>query len=93
MPRRVLQGVVKNRSGDKSVRVLVWRTVKHAKYHKSMRLSSKYIVHDPENRCVPKQHVSIAETRPISKRKSWEVLYDVFEEKGEVNVKKEKKGA
>ncbi|MFP6743502.1 MAG: 30S ribosomal protein S17, partial [Alphaproteobacteria bacterium] len=41
---------------------------------KFIRRSKKYAAHDEDNGCAPGDKVSIRETRPISKRKTWEVI-------------------
>jgi small subunit ribosomal protein S17 len=74
MPKRVLQGTVVTAGGDKTVIVRVERRVMHPMYKKFIRRSKKYAAHDEDNRCVPGDKVSIRETRPISKRKTWEVI-------------------
>merc|ERR1712023_389362 len=45
--RQVLEGRVISDKMDKSRTVRVERLVRHPKYHKRMRLSKNYIVHDP----------------------------------------------
>ncbi len=76
MPRRVLQGTVVSRAGDKTVVVRVQRRLKHPVYKKFIRRSKKYAAHDPENRCKPGDVVHIRESRPYSKTKTWEVVFD-----------------
>lgn len=74
MPKRVLQGTVVTAGGDKTVIVRVERRVMHPMYKKFIRRSKKYAAHDEANRYAPGDKVSIRETRPISKRKTWEVI-------------------
>ena len=74
MPKRILQGVVVSDKGDKTVTVRVERRIKHPLYKKSIRQSKKYAAHDAENQCKEGDIVRIQECRPISKRKTWEVL-------------------
>jgi small subunit ribosomal protein S17 len=74
MPKKVLDGVVVAKSGDKTISVEVTRTVKHKKYHKIIKTSKKYAVHDEANTCEVGQKVSIQESIPISKRKRFIVL-------------------
>ncbi len=76
MPRRVLQGTVVSSAGDKTVVVRVERRLKHPVYKKFIRRSKKYAAHDPENRCKPGDVVRIRESRPYSKTKTWEVVFD-----------------
>ena len=74
MSKRILQGVVVSDAGDKTIVVRVERRVKHTLYKKFIRRSKRYHAHDPENVHSVGDIVRIRECRPISKRKSWEVL-------------------
>lgn len=66
-----LVGEVSSTGGDKTIRVVVKRLVKHAKYGKFMRRSSKLAVHDPQNTALVGDVVEIVPCRRISKAKSW----------------------
>ncbi len=74
MPKRTLQGTVVSDSGDKSLVVRVERRFKHPMYKKFVRRSKTFAVHDPENSYKVGDLVRIRECRPISKRKTWEVV-------------------
>ena len=74
MPRRILNGKVIKKSGDKTVSVLVTRQTTHPIYKKIIRLSKKYLAHDNDNSISVGDSVKIQETRPFSKSKSWEVI-------------------
>ena len=74
MPRRILQGVVVSDKMDKTVTVKVERRVMHPLYKKVIRRSKKYAAHDEANACKEGDRVSIRECRPLSKRKTWEVI-------------------
>jgi small subunit ribosomal protein S17 len=76
MPKRVLHGVVVSDKQDKTVTVQVERRIKHPVYQKVIRRSKKYAAHDETNSCKVGDTVSIRECRPISKRKTWEVISD-----------------
>lgn len=69
---RTLTGTVTSDKMDKTVTVLVERRVKHPLYGKYVVKSKKYHAHD-EIGCQEGDKVEIAETRPISKTKSWTV--------------------
>jgi len=69
-----LNGVVVSDKMDKTVVVLVTRFVKHPKYKKYMKISKKYKAHDPEKKYKVGDKVTIEETRPISKDKSFKVI-------------------
>ncbi|MCZ6886709.1 MAG: 30S ribosomal protein S17 [Rickettsia endosymbiont of Ixodes persulcatus] len=74
MPKRVLQGVVISSKADKTVTVKVERKFKHPMYKKFVKVSKKYAAHDSENRYQEGDKVSIIESRPISKTKTWIVV-------------------
>ena len=74
MAKRILNGKVVKKSGDKTVSVLVTRQTTHPIYKKIMRLSKKYLAHDSDNSISVGDSVKIQETRPLSKSKSWEVI-------------------
>jgi small subunit ribosomal protein S17 len=74
MPKRIMQGVVVSNKMDKSVVVNVERRTQHPLYKKFIRRSKKYVAHDENNTCKEGDVIQIQECRPISKRKSWEVV-------------------
>ena len=74
MPKRILNGKVIKKSGDKTVSVLVSRQTTHPIYKKIMRVSKKYLAHDSDNSISIGDTVKIQETRPLSKTKSWEII-------------------
>ncbi|MBC6439612.1 MAG: 30S ribosomal protein S17 [Rhodospirillales bacterium] len=76
MPRRVMQGMVTSKSGDKTVVVNVERLMKHPIYKKTIRRSKRYHAHDEGNEVAVGQTVRIQECAPISKRKRWMVVGD-----------------
>lgn len=69
--RRAKVGVVTSNKMDKTIVVLVERMVKHPLFKKYYKRSKKYVAHDEGNRCAIGDKVEIVETRPISKRKRW----------------------
>jgi small subunit ribosomal protein S17 len=75
MPKRILQGVVVSDKGQKTVVVKVERRIKHPLYKKTIKLSKKYAAHDEESRFKIGDAVEIIESRPISKTKRWQVVY------------------
>ncbi len=74
MPRRILRGVVVSDKMEKTVTVKVERRIMHPLYKKVIRRSKKYAAHDEANACKEGDVISIRECRPISKRKTWEVI-------------------
>lgn len=82
MPKRILEGVVTSNSRDKTVTVLVTRRVLHPRYKKYINVTKKFHAHDEKNECNIGDHVSICESAPISKTKSWVVLGNSTEVRG-----------
>ncbi len=76
MPKRILQGVVTSNANDKTITVKVERRLAHKMYKKIVTKSKKYAAHDEENRYKVGDTVTIRETKPISKSKSWEAVYE-----------------
>lgn len=68
---RTLQGRVVSDKMDKSIVVLIERRVKHPMYGKFLSRSTKIHAHDETNQCKEGDLVTIRQTRPISKTKSW----------------------
>ncbi len=68
---RVLRGTVVSTKMKDTIAVAVERYVKHPKYKKYLRRTKKYLVHDAGNTAKEGDVVDIAETRPLSKRKSF----------------------
>lgn len=71
---RVVTGKVVSNKMDKTITVLLERRVKHPVYGKYITRSSKIHAHDENNQCNMGDTVTVAETRPISKSKSWKLL-------------------
>ncbi len=69
-----MQGTVVSDKPDKTVIVRVERRVAHPVYKKIVTRSKRFAAHDPENRHKTGDIVRIRECRPISKRKTWEVI-------------------
>ena len=75
---RTMRGkVISNRAKD-SVVILIESRVKHAKYGKILKRSTKVHAHDPGNKAQLDDIVTIKLCRPVSKKKSW-VLLDIVE--------------
>ncbi len=80
---RVATGRVVSNKMDKTITVLVERRVKHPVYGKYITRSSKIHAHDESNECGIGDTVTVAETRPISKSKTWK-LVEVVESAAQV---------
>ena len=70
---RTASGTVVSNKMDKTITVLVERRIKHPLYGKYTKRSKKIHAHDEGNQCQEGDLVTIEETRPISKTKSWKL--------------------
>ena len=76
MPKRTMQGTVVSDKADKTVTVRVERRIMHPVYKKFITRSKKFAAHDAENRYKEGDLVRIRECAPISRSKTYEVVYD-----------------
>ncbi|MDG0974054.1 MAG: 30S ribosomal protein S17 [Crocinitomicaceae bacterium] len=72
--RKERTGVVTSDKMDKSIVVMVERKVKHPKYGKFIKKTTKFVAHDEKNECNEGDTVKIQETRPLSKLKNWRLV-------------------
>lgn len=72
--RKVRTGLVVSDKMNKTIVVRVDRMSKHPLYGKPVLRVKKYMAHDEANECRPGDRVMIQETRPLSRRKRWEVI-------------------
>ncbi len=72
MARHMTGTVVSDRQ-DKTIVVKTERRVTHPIYRKQYTVSKKYQAHDEKNEAKLGDQVSIVETRPVSKTKSWKL--------------------
>lgn len=70
---RTLSGRVVSDKMDKTITVLVERKVKHPLIGKVVVKSNKFHAHDEKNECKEGDLVTITESRPMSKTKTWVV--------------------
>lgn len=71
---RTLVGKVVSDKMDKTITVLVERRVKHPVYGKIIKRSTKLHAHDEQNECKIGDTVTIKETRPMAKTKSFALV-------------------
>ncbi len=69
--KREIQGVVVQKTGDKTATVLVERRVMHPRYRKIVKRFKKFLVHDENNEVKAGDEIIAVECRPLSKRKSF----------------------
>jgi len=80
--KKVFVGTVISNKMDKTVVVLVERLSQHPINKKYIKKRKKFMAHDPKNLCGMGDKVKIIESKPISKRKRWQVIQIL--EKGKV---------
>jgi small subunit ribosomal protein S17 len=76
--RKLREGVVVSAAGDKTAVVEITERVRHRRYNKTVRRTTKLHAHDETNDVNVGDRVRIQETRPLSKLKRWRIL-DVLE--------------
>jgi small subunit ribosomal protein S17 len=69
--KREIKGVVVQKTGDRTITVLVERRVMHPRYRKIVKRFKKFLVHDEKNEAKASDIVTAIECRPLSKRKSF----------------------
>jgi small subunit ribosomal protein S17 len=73
-PTQTLTGRVSSNKADKTITVVIERLVKHPTYGKFVKRRTKLLAHDEKNECREGDTVTIGPCRPLSKRKSWQLL-------------------
>ena len=74
MSKKILKGRIINDKSNKTVIVLVKRKYSHPFFGKVITSSKKYHVHDENNKFKIGDIVQMIESRPLSKKKKWEVI-------------------
>ena len=72
--RKVREGLVMSNKMDKSIVVSVERKLKHPKYGKFLKRTTKLLALDEKNECNIGDRVRVMETRPLSKSKCWRLV-------------------
>ena len=72
-------GKVVSASNNKTITIATESYRKHPLYHKRVKSTKKYAVHDEENKAKVGDRVRIVETRPLSKTKRF-YLAEIVEE-------------
>ena len=73
MTKKILEGKVVSDKSDKTIVVEVKRRFVHPFYGKVISRSKKYHAHDEKNKFKEGQTVAIIESKPFSKKKTWQV--------------------
>ena len=74
MGKKILKGTVTSAKNNKTVVVEVIRKFRHPFYEKIIKRSKKYHAHDENNKYKEGEKVSIIESKPFSKKKTWQVM-------------------
>ena len=74
MTKKILKGTVTSTKNNKTIVVEVTRKFKHPFYEKVIKRSKKYHAHDENNKFKEGETVSIMESKPFSKKKTWRVI-------------------
>jgi small subunit ribosomal protein S17 len=72
--RKEKTGLVTSDKMEKTIVVSVERRIKHPKYGKFIKRTSKFFAHDENNEAHTGDLVLIGETRPLSKNKCWRLV-------------------
>lgn len=72
--RKEKVGLVTSNKMTKTIVVSVERQIKHPKYGKFIKRTSKFMAHDEKNESNIGDTVRIVETRPLSKNKCWRLI-------------------
>ncbi len=70
----VVVGRVVSNKMDKTITVLVERSVKHQLYGKYVKRSTRLKAHDPQEQCNEGDLVSIQECKPMARTKNWKLV-------------------
>jgi small subunit ribosomal protein S17 len=71
---RMLTGRVVSNKMQKTVTVEIERLIRHEPYGKFIRRTTKLLAHDEKGECREGDLVTIAPCRPLSRRKSWQLV-------------------
>ena len=89
MAKRTLTGVVTSAKRDKTITITVTSRETHPLYGKHYTVSRKYTAHDEKNEAGEGDTVTIVETRPISKTKSFTLQAIVEKSRGSIKLNDE----
>jgi small subunit ribosomal protein S17 len=72
--KKVRTGVVVSDKMNKTVVAQVERVKSHPRYHKTVKRTKKYMVHDEKNESKVGDVIRFVEVRPLSRNKCWKLL-------------------
>ncbi len=86
---RTLTGVVTSDKRDKTITVEITSRETHPIYKKQYSKTRKYTAHDEKNEAREGDRVTIAESKPYSKTKTWTLIEVVERSHGKIELKEE----
>ncbi len=89
MTKKTLTGVVTSTARDKTITVTVTSRQTHPLYGKQYTVTRKYTAHDETNQAQAGDKVTIIESRPLSKTKSFTLLKIDEKSRGSIELKQE----
>jgi small subunit ribosomal protein S17 len=81
--RRSRVGKVVADSTEKTIKVEVEGMIQHPRYKKYIKRHTRFLVHDPEEKCKVGDLVRVEECRPVSKNKKW-IVREIVKAAGSV---------
>jgi small subunit ribosomal protein S17 len=72
--RKIKVGWVVSNKMQKTVVVAIDRLLRHPRYNRVIKRTSKLYAHDGKNQCRIGDKILVMETRPFSKLKRWRVV-------------------
>ena len=84
---KTLTGIVTSDVADKTITVTVTSRETHPIYGKQYTVNRKYAAHDENNIAKKGDKVTISETRPVSKRKSFKLDVVVEKSRGSIELR------
>ena len=81
MAKVEITGRVVSTKMDKSIVVTTERKVRESVYGKEQRLTSRFMAHDENNEAKIGDTVTLAQSRPLSRRKRWSLVRVVLKAK------------
>jgi small subunit ribosomal protein S17 len=72
--RKTRVGWVVSNKMQKTIVVAIDRLLRHPRYNRVIKRTSKLYAHDEKNQCLIGDKVLVMETRPLSKLKRWRLV-------------------
>jgi small subunit ribosomal protein S17 len=72
--RKTRMGWVVSNRMEKTIVVAIDRLLRHPRYNRVIKRTSKLYAHDEKNQCQIGDKVLVMETRPLSKIKRWRLV-------------------